>query len=84
MEAERIPPKEDLKKVQIGSQIYHVTNISTLLYTKEEHELVEKLINNIDLFTWAPFDMPGIDTKVVGIASPSTFLSSHWHKASEK
>lgn len=42
-----------------------MTKISTLLYEEEYQELVDQFIRNIDLFAWALFDMPSIDTKVM-------------------
>lgn len=58
-EAERLTSTENLKEVQIGHYICHVTNIGTLVFTEEERELADQLIKNADLFSWAPSDMQG-------------------------
>lgn len=62
---ERLFPSEDLKDVQIGSHTYQVAKIGIFMYAFEERELVDQLIKNVNLFAWAPYDIPGIGTKVV-------------------
>lgn len=56
-ETKRITPTEDLKDVQIGLFSLQATKISNSLSVEEERELVDRLIKNIDLFTWDPSDM---------------------------
>lgn len=58
-------PTEDLKDVQIGHLDNQVTNIDTLFFKEEGHEIVNQLIRNADLFVWGPSDLLGIDTRVV-------------------
>lgn len=64
---ERLTPTtiEDLKEVNIGPLAHRVTKIGTSVTEKEECELLDQLIINVDLFSWAPPDMTRIDTRVV-------------------
>ncbi|RDX82662.1 hypothetical protein CR513_36514, partial [Mucuna pruriens] len=52
---------EDVKEVQIGSLAIHVTQVGMTLGLEEEVRLVDFLRRDIDVFTWTPKDMPGID-----------------------
>jgi len=61
---ERLDPTEDLKEVMIGSQPHQSTKIGTSLAPSEEKYLIQLLRRNLDLFAWAPSDMPGIDPDV--------------------
>lgn len=54
-----------MKEVQIGPLAHQVMNISTSLTKDEECNIVDQLNKNLELFTWAPSDMPMIDTKVI-------------------
>lgn len=65
LEVERLTPTEDLKEVQIGPSDHQVTKIGTPLIEDEKQELVNRYIKNVDLFTLAPSNIHGIDTKVV-------------------
>lgn len=57
---------EDLDEIHIGPFAHQFINIGTSLSNEEEeYEQVDKLIKNVDLFTQAPSDMSGIDTKMV-------------------
>lgn len=49
----------------MGPFAHQVTKLGTSLAKEGEQELIDQLIKNVDLFAWAPSDMPGIDTKVV-------------------
>lgn len=64
-EEELLTPIEDLKNVQIGPHTHQVTKMSTLLSAWEEREPVDQLRRNVNLFAWAPSDMPGIGIKVI-------------------
>ena len=57
-------PTEDLKEVMIGSQPHQSAKIGTSLTPSEEKDLIQLLKGNLDLFAWAPLDMPGIDPNV--------------------
>jgi len=61
---ERLEPIENLKEVMIGSQPHQSTKIGTSLTPSEEKDLIQLLKGNLDLFAWAPSDMPGIDPNV--------------------
>jgi hypothetical protein len=62
---ERIKPTEDLKEVRIGPEPHQVTKLGISLQPEEECTLTKLLQDNLDLFTWKPSDMPGIDLIVV-------------------
>lgn len=61
----RLTPIEDLKEFRIYPSPHQVIKISTSLTEEEEHELVNRLIRNVDLFTWTPYYMLEIDTRVL-------------------
>jgi len=61
---ERLEPTRELKEVLIGSQPYQLTKIETSLEPTEEEDLVQLLKTNLDLFAWAPSNMPGVDPSV--------------------
>jgi len=61
---ERLEPTEEIKEVLIGSQPHQLTKIGTSLDPAEEEDLVQLLKTNLDLFAWAPSDMPRIDPSV--------------------
>lgn len=65
VENERLMPTEDMKEVQISHSAYRVTKIGILLSKEYESKLFYQLIRNFDFLTWAPSDMPSIDTKMV-------------------
>lgn len=50
MENERLTPLENLKEVRINLSAHQVTKIDISLTKEEEHELVDQLIRNVDLF----------------------------------
>lgn len=58
-------PAWDLKEVQIGSFAHQVLKIGTSLSEEEKHDLFDQLIKYVNLFAWAPSDMPWIDNRVV-------------------
>lgn len=60
VEVEVLMPIENLKEIQIGPHVHQVTKIGNSLSAEEERELVIRLKKNVDLFTWAPSDMPDI------------------------
>ncbi|RDX73390.1 Retrovirus-related Pol polyprotein, partial [Mucuna pruriens] len=64
-EGERPHPAEDVKVIQIGPSVSHVTKVGTTLTYEEEEQLVGFLRRNRDVFAWTPQDMPGIDPNFV-------------------
>ncbi|XP_039687770.1 uncharacterized protein [Medicago truncatula] len=62
---ERIEPIEAVKDIIIGPMPHQITKIGTSLSESEEEILVQLLRENVDLFAWAPSNMPGID---IGVA----------------
>lgn len=58
MDNESLTPTE-------GHFPHQVTKIGTSIFEDGECVLVDLIIRNIDLFSWDPSDMLGIDTRVV-------------------
>lgn len=63
-ENERLTSTEDLKEVQIGSLHHQVTKLGASFFKYEEEDLITLLRRNINLFAWAPSDIPDIYTRV--------------------
>jgi len=61
---ERLEPSETLREVAIGPHLHQSTKIGTSLAPSEEKDLIELLRKNLDLFAWAPSDMPDIDPSI--------------------
>ncbi|WJX84068.1 hypothetical protein P8452_66678 [Trifolium repens] len=61
----RVSLIEELEKVQIGEATHQTTNIDTSLQPEEREKILVTLKRNIDLFTWQPSDMPGIDETII-------------------
>lgn len=59
-----LTPIEFLKEVQIGLFHHQITKLGTSLSKSKEEDLITLLKKNIDLFAYAPSDMPNIDTIV--------------------
>ena len=60
----RLEPTETLKEVAIGPHPHQSTKIGTSLVPSEEEDLIDLLRKNLDLFAWAPSDMPDIDPRI--------------------
>jgi len=61
---ERLEPTQALKEVMIGPHPHQSTKIGTSLAPSEEENLIQLLQKNLDLFAWAPSNMPGIDPSI--------------------
>ncbi|MCI34038.1 hypothetical protein A2U01_0055256, partial [Trifolium medium] len=57
----RVSPIEELEQVQIREVTHQVTNLGSALNPSERERILSILKSNIDLFTWQPSDIPGID-----------------------
>lgn len=64
-ENERIMPTEDLMEVRIGPSTHQVIKVCISLIKEEKHNLVGQFIKTVKLFSRTPYDMSGIDTRVV-------------------
>lgn len=62
---ERLTVTKDLKEIQIGPQNFQTTKLGASLTKAGEEKLIFLLKRNIDLFYWAPSNIPGIDARVV-------------------
>ena len=56
---------EELEEIQLDDKPEHITWVSTWISLKLKSELVALLWTNKDVFTWLPFDMPGISLDVI-------------------
>lgn len=56
---------EYLKEVQTRLLEFHTTKLGISMTNAEEEESVSLIRKNIDLFTWIPSNILGIDTRVV-------------------
>lgn len=88
-EVEWLMSIEDLKEVYIGYHAHKVTKIGASSSVVEERELVDQLIKNVYLFTWAPSIMLGIDSKMVRHhlaihTSPKPVAQRKWKVGEEK
>ncbi|KAK2450290.1 hypothetical protein QL285_009417 [Trifolium repens] len=57
----RVSPIEELEEIQIGKEQHQTTSIGTAMGEEERRDVLAILRENVDLFTWKPEDMPGID-----------------------
>ena len=58
-------PKEDSRKVRLEkTDPSKTTNIGRSLNQAQEDELIKFMIDNWDIFTWTPLDMPGIPREI--------------------
>ncbi|GAU32151.1 hypothetical protein TSUD_68220 [Trifolium subterraneum] len=84
----RVSPIEDLEPIQIGEAPHELTNLGTHLDEGEKEKIIEILRKNVDLFTWKPSDMPGIDETIVthklAIAPNSKPVSQRKRKVGEE
>lgn len=79
-DVESLALTEDLKEPRIELLAYQLKKIGTSLTEEEDCEIINRLIKNVNLFSWAPSDMPRINTKVMShrlTIHPSTKLVAH-------
>ncbi|MCI33055.1 hypothetical protein A2U01_0054271, partial [Trifolium medium] len=61
----RVSPIEELEQVQIGEEPHQKINLGMVLLPTEKARIMKILKENVDLFTWKPSDMPGINENVI-------------------
>ncbi|MCH81899.1 hypothetical protein A2U01_0002693 [Trifolium medium] len=61
----RVIPIEELESIQIGESSHQTTSLGTHLGEEEKDKIISILKRNVDLFTWKPSDMPGIDESII-------------------